>query len=472
MSLRFSYAMIIFALLIVGCSPSKPAPTQDNGVMLTQAVETAVATILTSQPTASPTAIPETSTPSSTNTPPSTNTPSVTNTPRPPSYEIGITSCKIDTSVNYSGWNIYDCDFWVKSNTNQIITFSDFLAKNGEELKNTYFYEQEDYLKPINGGETGVYVSTADNISYPVDFISYTDTGSSLDILPIRPGVPIRGFEAGISGDGTLNLHFLIPEAMTPDFINFQKIGVKVSIPQSGTEQPVPTPVGITNNAFDYKINNETISLSFNKFDIIDDYGKIYFSIMFDVVNKDKASQTSSKIPFPYFIIDSNGMSYDDVGHGGDKIVEIGPYSIKLGPGQKDELVMKFRIGSIPQYIYIVPTNLNMPIVMIDTNNPPSASVETETTSNTNSGSAQCGNFTSQLQPNTEAKVITDAINMREKSGTTQTVVGVIYQGDKVKILNEPSVCNEGFLWWKVQTVNGITGWAVEGTAEERWLSP
>jgi hypothetical protein len=49
----------------------------------------------------------------------------------------------------------------------------------------------------------------------------------------------------------------------------------------------------------------------------------------------------------------------------------------------------------------------------------------------------------------------------------------VIYTGEKVLISNESPVCSEGFLWWKVQVVNsGITGWVVEGTAEEKWLSP
>lgn len=84
-----------------------------------------------------------------------------------------------------------------------------------------------------------------------------------------------------------------------------------------------------------------------------------------------------------------------------------------------------------------------------------------------------CSNFTSQLQPNMEAKVITDAINMREKPGTNQTIVGIIYAGDKVQLSSEPPICGDGYLWWKVQGVkSGITGWVVEGIDGERWLSP
>lgn len=91
-----------------------------------------------------------------------------------------------------------------------------------------------------------------------------------------------------------------------------------------------------------------------------------------------------------------------------------------------------------------------------------------------NETSIICSNFTSQLHPGMEAKVVSDlGINMREKPGTNQTIVGIIYTDEKVTIYNEQPVCNEGFLWWKVQAANsGITGWAVEGTTEERWLLP
>lgn len=470
-------SVFVIVLIIVGTiknslSNLPPIPTQDNGAMFTQAFETAFAALITSTPavqsTASPTEILATSTQIS------TNTPLVTNTPKPPSYEIGITSCEITTSNAYSGWSIYDCIFWVQNNTNQTITFGDFLTRNDEELKNSYFYEQGDYLKPINNGEAGVHISTIENSSYPVDFISYADTGSTLDIQPLRPYIPVRGFEAGISGGGTFNLHFLIPNTMTPSFINFQKIGVKVNVPQQGIIQSVPTPKANTTSVFDYNINNDQISLTFREFNIVDDFGKIYFTITFDATNKNTGAQTSSEISFPYFIVDSNGMSYDDVGRGGDKIVEIGPYSVRLGPGQKDELVMKFRIQSIPQFIYIIPINSNMPIVLIDTQNPQSVPIATvEANSNNGSDFIQCGDFTSRLQPNMEAKVLTDAINMREKPGTNQTIVGIIYAEDKVQLTSEPPICGDGYLWWKVLAIkSGITGWVVEGVAGEQWLSP
>lgn len=84
-----------------------------------------------------------------------------------------------------------------------------------------------------------------------------------------------------------------------------------------------------------------------------------------------------------------------------------------------------------------------------------------------------CANFTSQLKPNIEAIVITDAINVREKPGTNQTIVGIIYKNDKVQITIEPPICGDGYLWWKVQAIKtGVIGWAVEGVEGERWLSP
>jgi len=459
MSLRFSFTMIIFALLVVGCSSSKPTPTQDNGVILTQAVETAVASILTSQPTASPTAIPETSTPSS------TSTPSITSTPTPPPYEVGITSCENNLHSAYPGWSIYDCGFWVKTTTNQSITFGEFLKKNDETLKNTYFYEQGDYLNPIDNNGLGVSVSTTENILYQIDFIFDPLSEPEFDTYTMIPSIPFHG--VANMNKKSISLHFLIPDTMTPDFIYFPKIGVQVSVPQSGIKQSVPTPERDVINTFDYIVDNEKIELSFKEFDVRDDFGIVYFLIIFDVVNKDKASQVSSEVSFPYFFADSDGMYYPSV-----KSIKI-----DLGPGQKDEYVIERIISwhtpTTPQYMYLIPENPNEPIIIVDTNSPQSSPIATaDTTSGTASGNPQCGNFASQLQSNIEAKVITDAINVREKHGTTQTIVGVIYQGDKVKILNESSVCSEGFLWWKVQTTNGVIGWAVEGTAEERWLSP
>lgn len=84
-----------------------------------------------------------------------------------------------------------------------------------------------------------------------------------------------------------------------------------------------------------------------------------------------------------------------------------------------------------------------------------------------------CSNFISQLQPNVKAIVLTDALNIRENPGTAQTVVGIAYMGEEIQIFNEPPVCSEGYLWWKVQAVkSGASGWVVEGIEGERWLSP
>lgn len=84
-----------------------------------------------------------------------------------------------------------------------------------------------------------------------------------------------------------------------------------------------------------------------------------------------------------------------------------------------------------------------------------------------------CGNFISQLQTNITATVITDAINLREKPGTNQPIVEIIYTNDKVQITSEPPICGDGYLWWKVQVVkSNAIGWVVEGVEGERWLSP
>lgn len=469
MLLRNSFILIIFAVLVAGCSPSKTEPTQDTNAIFTQAVETALAALLTSQPTMTQTSIPFTITPVSTSTPSYTNTPSSTNTPRPPSFEVGIISCEVDTSSNYPGWSIYNCGFWVKNNTSQTMTFDDFLKRNNEKLENENFYEQEEFLKPISSSDKGLHVTTSDNVSYPVDFLSFSDTEL---IQPLRPKIPIHGFSQAFD-DGTFNLHFLVPESMQAINIVLPGTNLTLSVPQPGVVQPIPMPQIDFAHTFNYTNSDPKINITFREFGIkaFSNYKEFY--IKFDATNKDKTTQVSSEVSFPYFIYDSNGYSYDDVQRVPDKIVILGPYSVRLGPGQTNEFVIEFRIKKNPQFIYIAPINSNEPVIIVDTNNPQSSSAGTIQTNDSTSDGTQCNNFTSQLQPNMDAKVSTDAINMRENPGTNQTVVGIIYAGEKVSLYNESPVCSEGYLWWKIKAINsGVTGWVVEGTATERWLSP
>jgi len=469
MLLRNSFILIIFAVLVAGCSPSKTEPTQDTNAIFTQAVETALAALLTSQPTMTQTSIPFTTTPVSTSTPSYTNTPSSTNTPRPPSFEVGIISCEVDTSPNYPGWSIYNCGFWVKNNTSQTMTFDDFLKRNNEKLENENFYEQEEFLKPISSSDKGMYVTTSDNVSYPADFLSFSEYPL---IQPLRPNIPVHGYSQPFD-DGIFNLHFLIPEAMQALSIVFPNTKLTLDIPQPSVIQAIPTPQIEFANALIYKNSDPKINITFREFGIkaFSNYKEFY--IKFDATNKDKTTQVSSEVPFPYFVYDSNGYSYDDVQRVPDKIVILGPYSIRLGPGQTDEFVIEFRIKKNPQFIYIAPINSNEPVIIVDTNNPQSSSAGTVQTNDSTADGTQCNNFTSQLQPNMDAKVSTDAINMRENPGTNQTVVGIIYAGEKVSLYNDSPVCSEGYLWWKIKAINsGVTGWVVEGTATERWLSP
>ena len=470
MLLRTSFALVIFSFLVVACSPSKAEPTQDTNAIFTQAVETALAAVLTSQPTMTETSIPNTSTAVSTITPSYTNTPLSTNTPRPPSFEVGITSCEVDTSSAYSGWNIYNCGFWVKNNTSQTMTFDDFLKRNNEKLENENFYEQEDFLKPISNSDKGIYITTSENVSYPADFLSFSEYPL---IQPLRPNIPVHGYSQPFD-DGTFNLHFLIPEAMQALNIVFPNTKLTLNIPQPGIIQAIPMPQIEFANAFIHKNSDPKINITFREFGIKEFSNYKEFSIKFDATNKDKTTQVSSEISFPYYIFDSNGYSYDDVQRVPDKIVILGPYSLRLGPGQTDEFAIEFRVKKNPQFIYIAPINPNEPVIRVDTNNPQANSAgAVQSPNNSSSEGNQCNNFTSQLQPNMDAKVVTDAINMRENPGTNQTIVGIIYAGEKVSIYNEASICSEGYIWWKIKAINsGVTGWVVEGTATERWLSP
>lgn len=88
--------------------------------------------------------------------------------------------------------------------------------------------------------------------------------------------------------------------------------------------------------------------------------------------------------------------------------------------------------------------------------------------------SITCNGFTSLLQPGITARVTSVVgVNMRKNAGTGYEITGTLSTYDKVKILMDAPLCNEGYLWWKVESINtGISGWVVEGTAKERWVSP
>ena len=60
---------------------------------------------------------------------------------------------------------------------------------------------------------------------------------------------------------------------------------------------------------------------------------------------------------------------------------------------------------------------------------------------------------------------------LREEAGVDFDIVGYIQPGEIVRIEEGPA-CADGWVWWKVTTDGGYTGWTAEGDANEYWLIP
>jgi hypothetical protein len=59
-----------------------------------------------------------------------------------------------------------------------------------------------------------------------------------------------------------------------------------------------------------------------------------------------------------------------------------------------------------------------------------------------------------------------------EPTWTTGAIIGFIYPGEVVDILDGP-VCANGVVWWQVQSrEQNLTGWTVEGDVNNYWLIP
>lgn len=86
-----------------------------------------------------------------------------------------------------------------------------------------------------------------------------------------------------------------------------------------------------------------------------------------------------------------------------------------------------------------------------------------------------CNNtLASHLQPGDEAfvSVINDTSNkVRATPALNGEDIGRIKPGETLSIIDGP-VCEDDFIWWNVRSEKGLTGWTVEGQADDFWLIP
>jgi hypothetical protein len=62
-------------------------------------------------------------------------------------------------------------------------------------------------------------------------------------------------------------------------------------------------------------------------------------------------------------------------------------------------------------------------------------------------------------------------VRMRSRPGTDGEVIAQVPEGTSVTLLENP-VCEDGLLWWKVETPTGEVGYVAEGTADGYLLEP
>jgi hypothetical protein len=63
------------------------------------------------------------------------------------------------------------------------------------------------------------------------------------------------------------------------------------------------------------------------------------------------------------------------------------------------------------------------------------------------------------------------ANRVRELPGRQARILGQIQPGTVVTILEGPN-CANNWVWWRVQSNEGLAGWTAEGDANTYWLLP
>lgn len=65
-----------------------------------------------------------------------------------------------------------------------------------------------------------------------------------------------------------------------------------------------------------------------------------------------------------------------------------------------------------------------------------------------------------------------DPNRVRQQPNTQAAVLGKIYPGEEVIIVDGPA-CARNWVWWEVRSVeDGLTGWTSEGDSDNYWLVP
>jgi hypothetical protein len=82
--------------------------------------------------------------------------------------------------------------------------------------------------------------------------------------------------------------------------------------------------------------------------------------------------------------------------------------------------------------------------------------------------------YPSRLRAGISAKVNEKpplANRVRNQASRDARIVGRLEPGEQFKILDGPR-CSDAWVWWYVESKDGLRGWTAEGDKEGYWLSP
>jgi hypothetical protein len=128
-------------------------------------------------------------------------------------------------------------------------------------------------------------------------------------------------------------------------------------------------------------------------------------------------------------------------------------------------------VSSSPTATQVQPTATLLPT---ETPSPPTEPALTPTVALPSAWSACAGALPSQLVTGLKAYVSFDpplANRVRELPGRQARILGQIQPGTVVTILEGPN-CANNWVWWRVQSNEGLAGWTAEGDANTYWLLP
>jgi hypothetical protein len=241
-----------------------------------------------------------------------------------------------------SGWKTYYCGFWIESNAN--LTLSSFGSSENEGANDTHPSD----LKAQSTDSVGLYVTTDQDVNYPVDIIT-----NVYDFIVLK-GVPFSGsygldFDHNLVVD-QLYFEFTIPEAMNPGKIVLPNNGQKLDLTQSHFPA-MPTLQRNVIAGLPEISTDGPVSISWLEPTLSTDGFNLYLNLNSSVTNNDKTSQQNGYILLPYQVYDPRGDFWN-------AYEQSAGINWNLAPLQSTQSKKNFYFPMLPisDTLYLIPT--------------------------------------------------------------------------------------------------------------------